>query len=154
MSSERATAPLLGAILPEMGAQDSFGAIEELSSLMAEYLSGENAMKLTAVALARESLASTYLECEIALPHARMADSAPFCVSVGRSRKGIPWGAEGHLAHLVFLSVVPASFATSYLGFIRSVALLMKDKTKREALLSQPDDKAMKQWLRANLALI
>jgi mannitol/fructose-specific phosphotransferase system IIA component (Ntr-type) len=154
MRGDQSRAPLLGGILLDLAAQTSFESIEEIGNCLATCLSGDDALKLTATAVARESLASTYMGHDTALPHARLPDTAPFCIAFGRSIKGIQWGEEGAVVHLVFLSVVPAFCATAYLGTVKALAQALRDDAKRKELFAVVDDKAAEHWLRSNLFLL
>lgn len=153
MSHDVSKAPELAAVLLELEAASSFDAIESLSAELAPKVSEDTAAKLTAVAVARESLASTFLGNGIALPHARLPDPAPFCLAMGRSSSGIPWGNNGEKVNLVFLSVVPSSAATAYLGLVRKLAITLKDAQHRETLLSMRDLAVAQSWLRERLGL-
>ncbi len=154
MRGDQSRAPLLGGILLNLDAQTPFEAIDELGNRLAEFLTGDDALRLTAVAVARESLANTYLGYDTALPHARLPDTSPFCIALGRSVKGIPWGSNGENAHMVFLCVVPAYCATAYLDVVKNLAHALRDDQKRAALFAVADEKAAETWLRSNLLLI
>ncbi|MFA5263395.1 MAG: PTS sugar transporter subunit IIA [Opitutaceae bacterium] len=154
MRGEQSRAPLLGAIVLNLNAQSSFEAIEEMGGRLEEFLSGEDAQRLTAVAVARELLASTYLGHDTALPHARLADTAPFCIAFGRSPEGISWGESGAKVNFVFLSIVPAFCATAYLEVVKNLAKALRDDRQRAVLSAAADEKTVEQWLRSNLLLI
>lgn len=113
----------------------------------------EFSSRLTALVLARESLASTHLGHETALPHARLPDEVPFCFGFGRSKQGFTWGSGAAPTRLVFLTLVPASAATHYLNFVRSVALALRDGEKRKNLLDIEDKAGAEAWLRQHLGL-
>lgn len=151
MPADSNKAPELAAVLLELEAASSFEAIEDLSSALAPTVSEETASRLTAMAVARESLASTFLGHGIALPHARLPDPVPFCFAMGRSENGVPWGASAEKVHLIFLSVVPTSAATAYLGFVRKLAIALRDEKNREFLRGAADRVSTEQWLRGCL---
>ena len=153
VTDKPAKAPFLGAVTLDLASGSSLDAIEDLSSLLTPQLEVGTAMQLTAAAVARETLASTYLGHEIALPHARLSDPAPFCVVLGRAPQGIKWGPAGDSVRLVFMTLVPASCATDYLSFIRTLAHTIRDEAKLRALFEAKDLDAAKAWIRKHLAI-
>lgn len=153
MPEIRALPPKLVSVIPDLAASSHFEAIEELGDTLISELSPEFASRLTAMVLARESLASTHLGHETALPHARLPDTAPFCFSFGLSRAGFGWGASAAPTRLVFLSIVPSSQATDYLNFVRMLAMALRVPEKRKKLLESKDKAGAEAWLRQHLAL-
>ena len=90
--------------------------------------------KLFGEVLARERAHSTFMGHGVAFPHARTDLVNEICLGIGRSRVGIPFGAEGELAHLIFVIAVPQRMVTDYLTCVGALARLASDEKTRAAL--------------------
>ena len=90
--------------------------------------------KLFAQVLARERVHSTFMGRGVAFPHARTNLVDQICLGIGRSREGVPFGAEGELAHLIFVIAVPQRMVTDYLTCVGALARLSSDEKTRSAL--------------------
>ncbi len=90
--------------------------------------------KLFAEVLARERVHSTFMGRGVAFPHARTNLVNQICLGIGRSRAGISFGAQGELAHLIFVIAVPQRMVTDYLTCVGALARLSSDEKTRSAL--------------------
>jgi mannitol/fructose-specific phosphotransferase system IIA component (Ntr-type) len=151
--SNQVKIPSMGSVLFGLDAATHLDAIEQINDSLSSIFTPDVAARLNALVLARESLASTYLDHQIALPHARFPDPAPFCIGVALAQTPIAWGPTAQATRLVILSIVPNSCATDYLGFIRNLAYALRDLSKRTQLLNSPDRDSIKTWFNRHLSL-
>lgn len=145
--------PRLAGIAFGFPAFTHYDAIEELSGLLGTSLQAADSMRISAAAIARESLASTHIGMQIAIPHARLSNMDKFLVAVGIPADPIPWGPDQDSVKLVVLSVVPSSANIVYLSFIRSLMQALKNKDQAETLLSYTDETSVRNWLASHLNL-
>jgi len=151
MAGNKTNIPELRGVLFPLEAPDHLSAIEVLADRLSDGLLPQDAARLPALILARETLASTYLGYDSSLPHARMPDPVPFVFAVGYNPGGIPWGGGDQRARLICLTVVPSSRATDYLGFVRRLAQLLRNEERRNLLFACQDALAFEQVLRQGL---
>ena len=118
----------------ELAAQTCDDALREIIGTMdCEGRVGEPE-KLFGEVLARERVHSTFMGRGVAFPHARTNLVNQICLGIGRSRAGIPFGAQGELAHLIFLIAVPQRMVTDYLTCVGTLARLSSDGKTRATL--------------------
>ena len=85
--------------------------------------------------LQREKASPTYVENEVAFPHARTELVDRIVLAIGRSRSGVPFGPNGEKACLIFLIGVPKQMISDYLVCVGALARLLKDAETRNRLL-------------------
>jgi mannitol/fructose-specific phosphotransferase system IIA component (Ntr-type) len=85
--------------------------------------------------LQRERASPTYVENEVAFPHARTELVDRIVLAIGRSKSGIPLGPNGEKACLIFLIGVPKQMISDYLVCVGTLARLLKDSETRNRLL-------------------
>ena len=90
--------------------------------------------KLFDEVLARERVHSTFMGRGVAFPHARTDLVNEICLGIGRSRDGVPFGAKGEPAHLIFVIAVPRRMITDYLTCVGTLARLSSDEKIRAAV--------------------
>ena len=118
----------------ELKAQTCEDALREIIATMdCEGRVGEPE-KLFGEVLARERAHSTFMGRGVAFPHARTNLVNQICLGIGRSRAGIPFGAQGELAHLIFVIAVPQRMVTDYLTCVGGLARLSSDQKTRATL--------------------
>jgi mannitol/fructose-specific phosphotransferase system IIA component (Ntr-type) len=67
-----------------------------------------NTKKLKDDLLAREQRTSTAIGCSIAFPHVRTTQARRFCIAIGRSEPGLPFGAiDNKLVHVFVAMITP-----------------------------------------------
>ena len=126
----------------ELKAQTCDNALREIIATMdCEGIVGEPE-KLFAEVLARERAQSTFMGRGVAFPHARTNLVNQICLGIGRSRGGISFGAQGELAHLIFVIAVPQRMVTDYLTCVGALARLASDEKTRATLdaATAPDE--------------
>ena len=122
------------AVTLELKAQTCEEALREIIAVMeCDGRVGEPE-KLFGEVLARERAHSTFMGRGVAFPHARTNLVHQICLGIGRSRAGIPFSAQGELAHLIFLIAVPQRMVTDYLTCVGALARLSSDEATRTAL--------------------
>jgi mannitol/fructose-specific phosphotransferase system IIA component (Ntr-type) len=96
--------------------------------------------------LSRESLSSTAMAPDWALPHARMAGISRLAFALGRTAEPVRWFG-GEAVSLVFLFAVPETDAGAYLGLLSSLAKLAQDPLRLKYLADAGDSRTMFQVL-------
>jgi mannitol/fructose-specific phosphotransferase system IIA component (Ntr-type) len=92
--------------------------------------------KLADAVMEREGRTSTNTGEGVAFPHARTDLVDRLVLGIGRSKPGIPFGYSSELVHLIFLVGVPQRMVTDYLVCVGALARVVKDKTRRDALMA------------------
>ncbi|PYJ11356.1 MAG: hypothetical protein DME96_08080 [Verrucomicrobia bacterium] len=85
--------------------------------------------------LAREQAHPSVVENGVSFPHARTDLVDQIVLGIGRSRAGIPFGANGARARLIFVIGVPQQLVNDYLICVGMLARLVKDDAVRSTLL-------------------
>ena len=92
--------------------------------------------KLADAVMEREGRSSTNTGEGVAFPHARTDLVDRLVLGIGRSKPGIPFGYSSELVHLIFLVGVPQRMVTDYLVCVGALARVVRDKTRRDAILA------------------
>jgi Kef-type K+ transport system membrane component KefB/mannitol/fructose-specific phosphotransferase system IIA component (Ntr-type) len=97
---------------------------------------GLEALDITRLVMARESLMSTGIGENIAIPHARIEGIDRPVVIAGRSREGVDFNApDGQPAHLVFLILTPPSAHEAQIQVLARISTIFsQERVKRLAL--------------------
>lgn len=86
----------------------------------------------------REKQGPTYMNFQVAFPHARSASVLKAAVAFGRSESGIQYDSDfgGGIAKLIFLIAIPEEMqADAYMDVLKRLArLLMQESFRKEAL--------------------
>lgn len=85
--------------------------------------------------LAREQAHPSAVENGVAFPHARTDLVDEIVIGIGRSRAGIPIGADQQRARLIFVIGVPGRLLNDYLICVGMLARLVKNDAIRSRLL-------------------
>jgi mannitol/fructose-specific phosphotransferase system IIA component (Ntr-type) len=110
-------------------------ALREISQLLAQNGKIDNAEIFLQQVLAREREHPSVVENGVAFPHARTDLVDEIVIGVGRSRAGIPVGANQERARLIFLIGVPERLVNDYLICVGTLVRLTKDDAIRNTLL-------------------
>jgi nitrogen PTS system EIIA component len=125
-----------GFIIEELKAANKRDVLAEMIAVIAK---GERTFKPEAmlqVFLEREQLGSTGIGDGIAIPHGKLAGLDKTVIAVGRSRKGVAFGAlDGKPVHLFFLLAAPENCAGHHLKALAKISRMLKDGVFRENLL-------------------
>ena len=91
----------------------------------------------------RESIMSTGIGVEIAVPHAKLVSVADFLIAVGISPGGIEWDAiDGAPVKIVVMIAGPDNRQEDYLRILARVVLLLRNPNNRRKLVEteSPDE--------------
>jgi mannitol/fructose-specific phosphotransferase system IIA component (Ntr-type) len=133
-------------ILPDLQAQDRWGAIDELiGNLVATgKIRAEDRDAICAVVRKRESSMSTGIGFGIGIPHASTDLISEVTGALGRSRKGVNFEAlDNQPVTLVMLFLVPQGQFQKHLHTLAEIAKLLHRHEFRKALEDAPDAQAM-----------
>jgi len=101
--------------------------------------------------LAREQAHPSIVENSVAFPHARTELVNEIVLGVGRSRAGIPMGADQQRAQLIFMVGVPERLLNDYLICVGTLVRLVRDDAIRSALLAAETPRELIDTLIAHL---
>src|SRR5260370_32215144 len=110
-------------------------ALREIIQLLAQNGKVGNAEKFLEEVLAREQAHPSAVENGVAFPHARTDLVNEIVIGIGRSRAGIPVGANQQRARLIFVIGVPERLLNDYLICVGALVRLGKNDAIRTALL-------------------
>jgi len=110
-------------------------ALREIIQLLAQNGKIDNAQTFLRQVLAREQAHPSVVENGVAFPHARTDLVDEIVIGIGRSRAGIPAGANQPRARLIFVIGVPERLVNDYLICVGTLVRLVKDDAIRRTLL-------------------
>ena len=110
-------------------------ALREIIQVLAQSRKIDDAERFLERVLAREQEHSSVVENGVAFPHARSDLVDEIIIGIGRSRAGIPIGADQQRARLIFVIGVPERLVNDYLICVGTLARLMKDVATRLSVL-------------------
>ena len=126
----------------ELKARDKEGAIKEIAEKLS--LSGEigDREKFIKDVLERESLGSTGIGHNIAIPHARTSAVKGIIIGFGKSDSGIDFNAlDEEKVNLIFLMGAGPEELNLYLRVLAELSKLLMNNSFRQALLSANNEK-------------
>ena len=126
-------------------------ALREIIQLLAQNGKIDNAQTFLRQVLAREQAHSSVVENGVAFPHARTDLVDEIVIGIGRSRAGIPVGANRQRARLIFVIGVPERLVNDYLICVGTLVRLVKDDAIRRTLLEAETPRQFIDALIANL---
>jgi len=110
-------------------------ALREVIQLLAQNGKIDDADGFFEQVLAREQAHPSAVENGVAFPHARTDLVDEIVIGIGRSRAGIPIGADHQRARLIFVIGVPERLLNDYLVCVGTLARLVKHDAIRSRLL-------------------
>src|SRR5213075_266832 len=110
-------------------------ALREISQLLAQNGKIDNAEIFLQQVLAREQEHPSAVENGVTFPHARTDLVDEIVIGIGRSRAGIPIGADQQRARLIFVIGVPERLLNDYLICVGMLVRLVKNDAIRSRLL-------------------
>jgi mannitol/fructose-specific phosphotransferase system IIA component (Ntr-type) len=108
--------------------------LREIIQVLAQNGKIENPEEFLEQVLAREQAHPSVVENGVAFPHARTDLVDEIVIGIGRSRAGIPIGADQQRAQLLFVIGVPERLLNDYLICVGTLARLVKDDAIRSTL--------------------
>jgi PTS system nitrogen regulatory IIA component len=137
-------------ILLDLDAADSAALFEAVSFALAHH--GLEAEAVARALAAREALGSTGIGMGVAIPHARIEETARTHAAIVRLSSPIAFGApDGEPAALFFLLLVPASASERHLDLLADFASLALDGKLRQRLLEGRDAGEIRALILENL---
>jgi mannitol/fructose-specific phosphotransferase system IIA component (Ntr-type) len=134
--------PLLDALLDpkhlvlELRSRTSAEAVWEIVERLRDSGVLRSAKEFFEAVMEREEKSSTLANGGVAFPHARTNLVDQIILGIGRSTKGVSFGAEGKLVHLIFVIAVPQQMVNDYLICVGSLARVLNREETRHALLA------------------
>lgn len=110
-------------------------ALREIVQLLAQNRKINDAEKFLEQVLTREQAHPSVVENGVAFPHARTDLVDEIVIGIGRTRAGIPIGADRQRARLIFVVSVPERLVNDYLICVGTLARLVRDDAIRSRLL-------------------
>ena len=132
--------PLLDALLDpkhivlELRGSAASEAVWEIVQLLQESGGLRQAKEFFEAVMEREGKSSTVANGGVAFPHARTELVDQIVLGIGRSSKGVSFGADGNPVHLIFVIAVPQQMVNDYLVCVGSLARVLNDEDTRQAL--------------------
>jgi len=123
-------------------AEDTKGAVKEITEKLAGSGKLLNQEKFIKDVLERESLGSTGIGNNVAIPHARTDAVRGFIIGFGKSKTGIEFNAlDGDKVRLVFLMGADPDELNLYLRILAELSKLLMNNFFRQALVSAANEK-------------
>jgi len=121
--------------IPALRSRTAGDAIAELSEIAARKIKLDGATIAERV-LERESLMSTGIGDQVAVPHARLSEVQKSSVVIGISEEGIDFNAyDGKPAHLIFLILTPLSDPDAQIQLLCEISTIFQQRDIREEIL-------------------
>jgi mannitol/fructose-specific phosphotransferase system IIA component (Ntr-type) len=131
---ERFSAPEL--MIPSLKGTTKEEVLLEMCNNLREQGYVESCDDLHAAALRREAIVSTAVEHGIAFPHVRGVEGGGLTLTLGISKKGIKFGADGDkLSKIFFYMVIPTAASAFYLKLLSGLTQSFATKAARDLLL-------------------
>jgi mannitol/fructose-specific phosphotransferase system IIA component (Ntr-type) len=124
-----------GQVILRLRSRQLPNALREIIQLLAQNGKIDDAQTFLRQVLAREQAHPSAVENGVAFPHARTDLVDEIVIGIGRSRAGIPVGANQERARLIFVLGVPERLVNDYLISVGTLVRLTKDDATRTTLL-------------------
>jgi nitrogen PTS system EIIA component len=137
-------------ILPALAATTKKGILEELAGALVTEFDNLDRAKVVEVLLERESLGSTGIGDNIAIPHGKLSALGDLVLCFGRSLPGVQFDSmDGKPTHLFFLLMAPENSIGLHLKALAKISRMLKDSSFRRNLMDAADANAIMQLLAA-----
>lgn len=134
-------------MVPNLESTDVEGAIRELAYKMEAEGFVDKADKLVERALKREAVVSTAVDHGIAFPHVRGIEGGSLTLSLGLSKKGIKFTANGDdeksCTKMVFFLVIPTAASAFYLKLLAGLTESFIKPEVRKAIMAEKDQEGL-----------
>ena len=131
---ERFSSPEL--MIPSLKGTTKEGILLEMCDNLREQGYVESCTDLHDAALRREAIVPTAVEHGIAFPHVRGVEGGGLTLTLGISKKGVKFGADGDkLSKIFFYMVIPTAASAFYLKLLSGLAQSFAAKEARDLLL-------------------
>ena len=125
-----------GLMIPDLVAATKEEAITVLTTNMETQGFINGAGKLVKAALDREALLSTAMEHGMAFPHVRGVEGGGLTLTLGVSKKGVPFTDQGGTANFIFFVTIPSAVSAFYLRLLAGLTETFLKQANRDALLA------------------
>ncbi len=133
-----------GLIAPDLKASSKSEVLEELSGIISNNYKDLEPVSIAAALNEREKVDSTAIEEGIAIPHTKMNQVKKLIIAVGRSVKGVDFGAHNQKpTHLFFVIIAPEGGCGEHIKVLARIAKLLSTKGLKEKLLGAKDAEQM-----------
>lgn len=123
-------------IVPHLRGKQKVEILTELAEHLADLQEDLDASELLRVLAAREAQGSTALDGGLAIPHAKLQGLPGLLACLGRSLKGVDFGApDGGRSHFFFVVLAPADTPGAHLKLLAKVSQIFRDPDVRHRLL-------------------
>lgn len=131
-------------VISDLQGTDKRSILKELSNVLVKPCQVISVDELLQVLLEREKLGSTGIGEGIAIPHGRLKKLKSFCISFGRSIKGVDFDSIDHLpSQIFFLVMAPENSAVDNLKILGRIVTLLKDTSFKKRLLEAKSQKEL-----------
>ena len=132
------------ATLPDLKASGKQEAITKLVNSLKEKGKIKMAEPIIELLLSREKLGSTAIGNGAAIPHCSTELIEKLTGVLGISPEGVEFDSpDGNKANIIFLLLSPAGGKSGHLDALAKIAKFVKDKKRRDLLLSAPSVEAV-----------
>ncbi|PZR72602.1 MAG: hypothetical protein DLM73_13035 [Chthoniobacterales bacterium] len=141
-------------VILELREETAAEAILEIVERLRDHGLVQDYYRLADAVMEREGRTSTNTGEGVAFPHARTDLVDRIILGIGRSTAGIRFGHSKDLVHLIFLVGVPQRRVTDYLVCVGALARVVKEKTRRDALMAATTAEEFVEQLREGAHLV
>jgi len=120
---------------PNLAVKTKEDAITALAQVMADAHFIDSAEKMVTGALEREGVLSTAMDNGLAFPHVRGVEGGGLTLALGVSKKGVRFGENDVLSHIIFLITIPTAVSAFYLRLMAGLTETFLKEQNRESLL-------------------
>jgi len=121
-------------VLPDLAAETRDEILAELVEAVADEIPADKD-ELVAILIERENQASTALSEGAAVPHGRIEQLERFIMAVGRSKKGIPFGAEDGDTNIFFFLMAPKRDTGAHLKALARIARVLRREGVKQDII-------------------
>lgn len=133
-------------IVPAVRATHKDDVIRELAGHLADQLGGKGDEEIARVLMQREAQGSTAVGEGVAVPHAKYDSLNRLVVCLGRSRRGVDFGAADRApVHFFFVVLSPPDAAGAHLKLLARFSQIFKNAPFRKKLMAAKTGEAMYQ---------
>jgi PTS system nitrogen regulatory IIA component len=123
-------------IIADLSSRDKQGVLTELAKFLEEKDAIKSKDTLFASLMERESLGSTGIGENVAIPHAKSEETENIITLFGRSLKGIDFDSlDQKPVHFVCLLIAPSNSTGLHLKALARISRLFKSQSLREEIL-------------------
>ncbi|MBF0273737.1 MAG: PTS sugar transporter subunit IIA [Nitrospinae bacterium] len=124
-------------IISNLEAEDKEDCIKEVAKLLHTNGVVSNYQALVEALFERESLGTTGIGKNVAIPHAKIKEIDKLVTAFARSKSGIDFDSQdGKPVHFIFLLIAPVNSGSLHLKALARISKLMQKEDMKERLMS------------------